>query len=458
MQGVYRYKVRGLTAGSGVFTSMMTAQGMYVATAHRMLPGFFKILGGMAKFSKDPSTAEILDFFRSGTPGVDLSTIPVSAGLDVEVEFTLEQAKKEWRLKRGSYRWSSDAHFSFSAGEGQITENVKGQGSGALDPTTSSISLVTTGKRGALRSELNVEVPIPGNAAGKSVITNGPIKIAFDYRGDKVIMEVDLPGLAHHREVLGGGLWGHQISFSKSGPPERVIKGQDTYQDLLDSHVVEEWELWDECTATIESPSDNERMVYNLEKPARLLDTALANISPSFWENELSWLLPEISGSLLDPPRLKRNGNDFDIVYTHLPEKNSAFDFREVVADFSDRAKAAGCKNPKLTKVGYFFPRTGYNNPGPSAKAEGNPEMVVDPNWFFYWGQTDAAQGRSAELRYGGTAGICSERRVIEEVDGKELTKVIREPVFGYAPWGKPYVVICNLEVVGFTDQNPYTE
>ncbi|MGH7509802.1 MAG: hypothetical protein ACREMZ_10060 [Gemmatimonadales bacterium] len=55
----------------------------------------------MAKISKDPSTMEVLDFLRSGTPGVDLSAIPISAGLGVEVEFTLELVKKEWRLKRG---------------------------------------------------------------------------------------------------------------------------------------------------------------------------------------------------------------------------------------------------------------------------------------------------------------------------------------------------------------------
>lgn len=218
MQGVYRYKVRGLSAGGGVFTGMMAAQGMYLASVQRMLPGFFKILGGMSKLSKDPSTAEVMDFLRTGTPGVDLSTIPISAGLDVEIEFTLELVKKEWRLKRGSYRWSSDANFSFSAGEGQIKETVRGQGSGALDPKTSAISLTTTGKKGARRGELSGSVRIPGNASGKSIVKNGPITISFDYRGDNVIMEVDLPGLAHQRENLGSGLGERGFSFSKSGP------------------------------------------------------------------------------------------------------------------------------------------------------------------------------------------------------------------------------------------------
>ncbi len=44
MQGFLRVEIRGLTAVSGGFLAgMLAGQGMYVATAHRMLPGFFKI-------------------------------------------------------------------------------------------------------------------------------------------------------------------------------------------------------------------------------------------------------------------------------------------------------------------------------------------------------------------------------------------------------------------------------
>jgi hypothetical protein len=441
MQGVYRYKVRGLTAGGGVFIGMMAAQGMYVATVHRMLPGFFKILGGMAKFSKDPSTAEVLDFLRSGTPGVDLSNIPISAGLDIEIEFTLEKVKKdEWQLKRGSYRWSSDANFRFSAGEGQIKENVRGQGSGTLDPKISSISLVTTGKRDSRRSELTGSVQMSGQGGGNSVVTNGPVKISFDYRGDKVIMEVNLPGLAHHREALGGGLWEREFPFSKSGPPERLVKGRETYQDLLDSQVVEEWELWPECGAQIESPVDNDELVYNEKNPGQLVDTALAEVQPSFWEDDLHWLLPEISGSELEPRRQKANGNDFDVVYTNLPEKNSEFRKTKVIAYFdTDRAKRAGCKDPEPIEVGYFFPREGLNHGGPPGPKFAVPADLPNPNWFHYWMQTKANVGLATDfVRFGGQYRPCP------------------DSAHAYYMYGQRFVVVCDLGsgIGGFVGYN----
>jgi hypothetical protein len=444
MQGVYRYQVRGLTAGAGVFTTMLfKAPGMYHAAAHRMLPGFLKILGGMAKVSNDPSTKEMHDFLRSGDLfGLDLSTIPVAAGFGVEIEFTLELVKKEWRLKRGSYRWSSDHHFSVSAGEGSLSENVRGQGSGVLDPKTSSITLVNIGKKGSPRLELSGLIPISsGFTAGKSVFANGPMRWSFDHgRGE---MEVVMGGLASHREKMEGaenlGVVGH-ISFSKSGPPERVVKGMEVYQDLLDSGVVEEWELWDgPCRATIESPANNEELVYNTEQPGRLVDKALAKVTPSHWEDDLEWLLPEISESELKPPRPDRKGNDFDIEYTDLPEKNSAFSLTEVVAEFGARAKAAGCQNPKLSNVGYFFPRFGLNHGGPPGpKSEANADKRPNPNWFHYWMQTKANPGLPTHfVRYGGHDKTCLDAR-------------------GYYQGGKDYIVICDLgDFVGWNPLAP---
>jgi hypothetical protein len=438
MHGVYRYKVRGLTAGGGVITGMVGAQAFYAASVSRMIPGVLKILTGMAKVSKDPSTAEVMDFLRYGTPGVNFSLIPIAAGLDLEIEFTLEEVKKdEWQLKRGSYRWSSDANFSFSAGEGQIKERARAQGSGAIDPKLSSISWVTTGKRDSRRSELSGSVQVSGLGGGSTIIKNGPVTMAFYYRSDHVILEIILPGLAHVREKLGGGLWDRNFSFAKSGPvgrilsgpSGRVLRGRETYQDLLDSHVTEEWELWEgPCRATIKSPSKDKELLYDYEIPGRIFEKALAEVTPSFWEDELRWLLPEIEGSDLEPPRMEANGDSLQVIYTHLPEKNSAFGFREVVADFGDRAKAAGCKDPELTKVGYFFLRDGENHGGPPGlKSDSNPDKKTpNPNWFHYWMQTKANPGLPSHfVRYGGNDKYCA-------------------TAYGYYFPGADHIVLCS--------------
>lgn len=441
MHGFYRYKVRGLTAGAGLFSAMVfKAPGMYAATVSRVVPGFFKILSGMAKLSNDPSTKEMHDFLRSGSSW-DLSGVPITAGYGVEIEFTLELVNKEWQLKRGSYRWSSDHHFSVSAGEGSIVENVRGQGSGPLDPKTSSITLTTTGKKGDLRQELAGDIDITsGFTAGKSVFTNGPIRWAFDHGTGE--MQIVLPGLASVRERLvepGENMSFGHISFSKGGPPEKVLKGMDVYQDLLDSGVVEEWELWDECKGVIESPHYQEEWVYNLEKPGRLIDTAIATGFPSFWSDELRWLLPEIPGSDLDPVREKANGDSVDIVYTNLPEKNSSFAFWQIGAGFSNRAKAAGCEDPEPTVVGYFFRRDGVNHGGPPGfKSGSNPDQKTpNPNWFHYWMQTKANAGLPTHfVRYGGLDQDCLDAH-------------------GYYYPGADHIVLCDLSRHKFKGYNP---
>lgn len=433
MHGFYRYKVRGLTAGAGVFSAMLfKVPGTYAAMVSRVVPGFFKILSGMAQVSNDPSAKEMHDFLRSGDLyGMDYSTIPITAGYGIEIEFTLELVKKEWQLKRGSYRWSSDHHFSVSPGEGSIVENVRGQGNGALDPKTSSITLMDVGKKGSPRLELAGNILITsGFVAGKSVWTNGPIRWAIDQGKGEV--EIVMGGLAAVRDKLPGAnepVVGN-FSFSKRVTPG--VTGREVYQDLLDSGVVEEWELWSECSAAIEIPKKEDELSFDRRKPGRLTHLARAKVKPSFWEDDLHWEFEAIEGSTLDTPPEKANGNDFPITYTNLPEKNSAFKFGEVRARFdTERAKRARCKDPEPHKVGYFFALTGVNHGGPPGPRPDRAPSAdrPNPNWLHYWMQTKAGLGLPVSfVRYGGVGGGC------KSLLGEN----------GYFLRGDKYIVVCD--------------
>jgi hypothetical protein len=440
MQGFLRYQIRGLTAASGAFAGgAIKGQAMYVAAVHRMLPGFFKILSGMAKFSKDPTTQEMSDFLRSQGPNVNFSALPVSAGYGAELEFTLEQVRKdEWQLKRGNVRWSSETYFRLAAGEGELMDKFRGQGSAALDPKTSAITLVMTGKKGSRRASLDVSAQFPAAIDGMSLFRTPIATITIELRGNKEIWQTQSAFGFSNREVKESSPPMGGVYFGKEGPPQDVFRGWEIYQDLLDSGVMAEWELWPKCGAWIEEPSDNAELVYDDKKPGQLVDTALAQVQPSFWGGDLQWLLPQISESELDPPRDKATGDSFEVKYTNLPEKNSEFRKTKVLAYFdSDRAKQAGCEDPEPVDVGYFFSRSALNHGGlPGLKAGDNSDNRPNPNWLHYWMQTKANVGLPWHfVRYGAMAGTCQE-------------------ALGYYPPGEKHVVVCDPR--DFTKWNPF--
>jgi hypothetical protein len=214
------------------------------------------------------------------------------------------------------------------------------------------------------------------------------------------------------------------VTWGKSGPPDSVLRGRETWQDIMDSGVLVEWELWDECSARIEMPEEYHELVFDESTTGRIIDSVKADIQPSFWDTDLHWDFKPVNGSEIDPRPERANGNDFDLTYTKLPSKNAAFGDWLLKAEFATgRAKKAGCRNPKPHPVKYFFTRDVDNNPGPAAWAPGKPRQGRTPNWFYSWSQTAAANGGGSRTYYDASC---------------------KPGVGGYYPF-KDYIVICDL-------------
>jgi hypothetical protein len=224
------------------------------------------------------------------------------------------------------------------------------------------------------------------------------------------------------------------------------MRGRETWQDIMDSGVLVEWELWDQCKAVMLSPEENDELVYDLLTPAKVERLALLRVQPSFWEQDVDWSFHEIDGSDLEPrPDEMKGNNDFDVTYTKLPDKNSSFAFWDVEARFvTERAKKAGCKDAKR-KVGYFFARDATNHGGPPGPTDGKvvPKGPT-PNWFHYWMQTKARAGVPADfVRYRGQGPTCAYTEV-QTVKGKERRRTVADAYAVY--WfGDRHITMCDL-------------
>ena len=448
MHGVLRYKVRGLSAVQGGFLSgaiMGLASGVGVQTA---AVNMLKLLGGAAKLSGNASMAEMHDYLRTGK-GFDFSGAPVSAGYDVELDFVLESdATGNYRLKsgRGRYSGSTDADVTVAGDRGNIhrfTDRFRGQGSVRLDATNAAITLTRSGKGKDQRVRFEVNVGFPVTLVGKTTWSamGGASVISREDKGDVATWTMSFLG-SRHSQTESNSAWHTNVVYSRSGPIDSVLRGRETWQDLADSGELVEWELWDACSARIETPEHYDELVFDDGTPGRIRRVARADVQPSFWDQDLHWSFMPMSGSDIEPPPLTANGNDFDLVYTRLPPKNSAFASWLMKAEFATaRAKQAGCRNPEPHEVIYLYPREAANNPGPSARAPEGKGTGPDPNWFFYWQQTAAAQGRAADTRYGRGAPSCT------------------DSVGGYYSLGTSYVVVCDLAPVwGFGFSHPWVD
>jgi hypothetical protein len=104
-----------------------------------------------------------------------------------------------------------------------------------------------------------------------------------------------------------------------------------------------------------------------------------------------------------------------------------------------------------------LFSREATNHPGESAKASANAtEQTPDPNWFFYWKQTKAANGQASLIRYGGQAKGCTEPKTVRK-GGEAVT--IHEPIaVGYYDPGAKFIVLCDFGMVNFMNGFPAQE
>lgn len=445
IRGVLHYQVRGLSAAlGGLMSGVLVGVGTGVAL-QRILSGL-KFIVGAPGISDQSGAKEINDLLRS-TDQIDLSGLPLSAGYDAEVFFTLEEGKdKVFRLKSGTVTWSADHHADLQvAGANgnahKFSDSFRGQGSAPLNPSNASITLTLHGKGRKAALELNVDIRHPKPIQGQSVWSamGGLVVITVRENGTGTLeWKVDMPSVGGgHVERQEGPVSDGGFSYTRRGPAGRKMqRGRETWQDLTDSGVFVEYELFGDCEAEIMYPPKDGQLVYDDASPATIAKQTDAWVSPSFWSGDLIWDFPYLRGSDREPDPDQAVGPEVDFSYTRLPEENTEFGHHMIKAEFgSRRGQGNNCKDPPDQPVRFFFQRDAENNP-----AKGLPKP---PNWFHYWKQTKAGQGHSSNIVYAGSSGSCVR-------DGEPAA-------YGYYPFGDR-IHICDLRKLDFSDEHLLTK
>ncbi len=147
-----------------------------------------------------------------------------------------------------------------------------------------------------------------------------------------------------------------------------------------------------------------------------------AQVTPSQYEQDVEWEVPEIEGSTLTLDPLSGKGPHLIVRYEGLPKSNSQFGPKTIKA----LVDVGGCQADDSKEVKVFFDRDAKNNPGGEY-----------PNWFYYWKQTPAGRPRNQHivLEYGGTSfDLCSQKNV----------PALYKPGAGHAT-----IHVCNLGKLG---------
>ena len=181
-------------------------------------------------------------------------------------------------------------------------------------------------------------------------------------------------------------------------------------------------------TLSIVSPSEV-KQVFNSGTPGELTMDLVADVTPSQYEQDIKWIIPEIKGSTLivDPPSAK--GRHVTVTYKGLPESNDQFGPKTIQAVVN----VGGCTTSEAREIKVFYLRDAANNPGGQ-----------QPNWFYYWKQTPAARprGQMVNIEYGGmSVGECTNPRVPAQYS----------PGLGHAT-----IHICDLNKLGSEFQNRF--
>ena len=207
-----------------------------------------------------------------------------------------------------------------------------------------------------------------------------------------------------------------QFQFDPTNPAEPVITGYIRQPEKK------------KLTLNIVSPSDV-KQVFSSDNPGELTMDLVADVTPTQYEQEIEWILPNIEGSTRTVEPASGRGRHVTVTYKGLPESNDQFGPKTIVA----MVNVGGCATLDTRQVKVFYLRDAANNPGGQ-----------QPNWFYYWKQTPAGKprGQLVNLEYGGlTVGHCTDPRVPAQYT----------PGLGHAT-----IHVCDLNKLGSEFQNRF--
>ena len=439
LQGLLRYKVRGPTAIQGGFLSSFLGGTVGGALLMERLTNALRIFAGAKGLSNNPGSKEVNDFLRQGSKiPIDVASLPFYASLDVDLVFTLEPDDKgNYHLVSGTAKWTAGTKADVRIADGDnvqhFIDNYAGDGTAVLDTSTSSIT-ITAGERPAGKNQrrpytLDVNVGFPMVVNGNSMWSalSGHAVMRVQDRGGTRQYTMQMLGMGGTEPPEPITPHGGFAVYTRTAPLGDLLSGRETYQDLMDSGVFVEYELYPSCEAEILAPEPDEMLVFDELSPGRIDRDARARVLPNLWRDFVEWELPYLEGTRSEPDPVDMVGDSLPYLYERLPPKNSTLGdrfFRAKLA--SGPASRGNCKSPEPQHVRFLFPREARNSAsGPYV-----------PNWFHYWTQTKAAQGHASVVEYGGNGPSC---------EPKDR---------GYYKLGQEFIFVCDLSQDDFKKYN----
>jgi hypothetical protein len=130
--------------------------------------------------------------------------------------------------------------------------------------------------------------------------------------------------------------------------------------------------------------------VFSKENPGRL--TINAEINTDFPEehvDKIRWIIPQKNGSNLSITPNNRTGRNIEFTYSGLPKSNNDFGDTKIMAKAYIGSICGELNDSKNIQL--FFDRDATNN-----------ISGTEPNWYYYWQQTNAGHGtqQTSDIRY----------------------------------------------------------
>jgi len=394
-RGVAHYTENGPGAGTdGIATAFLVGGaggGVAIARLQSAI-GPLLSLAAAGGLGDNPSISSISDVISNSVPVNLAGMLPVSGYYDARLVFTLEQQPDGlFTLQEGSIAWRVNNGAEILGDGTSITDQFSGSGSEPLDPEEDDITLAFdfSGERTMYELTIDVDHRQPTTGESTWVAAEGAFILWTRSRDGVQTMGGQTMGQEIPEEIIHSEPQTRGVYYSHRGPLSE-LRHMETYRNLLDAQVLMDYEIYDECSASVTVPEPDARLTLETCYQCGLEGELEADVLPDVWAEDLVWKLPTFGGkeATFDPE--DATGSALRYWYTGpAPESNSEFGPRAITLSFE--GSEAACRAPEPRRVRIFFPRDKHNNPDPSGRI---------PNWFYYWKQTPAAQGHAGAMTY----------------------------------------------------------
>ncbi|HDH13071.1 MAG TPA: hypothetical protein ENG83_12880 [Nitrospirae bacterium] len=300
----------------------------------------------------------------------------------------------------GAYEWYVDQNVSagqtyyyvvtaedYGGNESGYSNEVSGEiGQGdiwIISPTSASPAILNYQNRVQIRYNYN---------AFDRLVSEVYLGIINSDTGEIVYTESEwkppLPSLGHEPYFI----WNGKYSF---GPNEGICVLDGWYDTKLYLKVFEFLGTYAEtserrniqmvgCISSMikiiepnEQPITDNNFTFNSAGPGVCNVTATGTSGISSENPKLEWSIDTISGSTLTSNPQNRKGPNITFTFTGLPSLNSEFSNKTLTLTYPN---VSGTQDTQTVQT--FFSKNALNNPGSG-----------DPNWYYYWSQTEASSG-----------------------------------------------------------------